>query len=815
MKHRLLNRFAFFCLALVGLLTPSVLSAQIVGNPTLQTPVKTNIKPVKTKVTSDLLELEQSYSSSARKSSARTSIPSNEQLLQVVDNKVVVDITVKGDATALKSILESKGMIIKGMFGRVISGLLPISAISEMQQISSVKFVMPAYKPWKNVGLATSQADSAMRSTIAKKNYGVDGLGVKIGVLSDSYNNLNGAAQGVLTGDLPGPGNPYNHTKPVQVLSDITSGGSDEGRAMIELIHDVAPGSELAFHTAFNGQADFAQGIIRLANSGCKVITDDVIYYAEPFFQDGIIAQAIDIVAAQGVSYFSAAGNQGRASYESDFRNTGESPMGSDLGEAHNFGAYTNPARYYQPIFIPKGGTYRCSFQWDDSFYSASGVGAESDMDIYLLNAQGTIIAGAASDNIASGNPVEVFSYFNNPLNTTTTETFYLYIVKYAGPDPNRLKYVNFGDGAFYLTTPEIPGILSSTLVGHANASGAVAVGASAYYNTPAFGVNPPYINSFSSLGGTPTFFDTDGNRIGYVVRNKPEITAVDGTNTTFFTEDIAQDSDTLPNFFGTSAAAPHAAAVAALMIEASRSPQGLTPEHIVGTMAYTAVDMDDPNSAGFSSGFDYRTGFGLLNAEAAVAAVGLKPNYVGSLGFTAVCSEAPDSTRRWRINNPNGFNVRVDWSVYQTNQKGSVIAPPGYSYFTTATVSGSNTTTISWKDGAGVVKFNSKASTSAACGAARESSEILANKADAFEILTAYPNPSDGKFNLLFLGSDQAKVSVKMYDVKGQQVYTHQYTPEVNNSLLPVDTSRLPNGLYLMQVVQGEKRQTLKIVKQ
>ena len=94
---------------------------------------------------------------------------------------------------------------------------------------------------------------------------------------------------------------------------------------MMQIVHDVAPGAGLAFFTAENGEADFADGIGKLAAAGAKVIVDDVGYFDEPFFQDGILAQAIDSVVATGVAYFSSAGNDGASAYDNtapDFSTT-------------------------------------------------------------------------------------------------------------------------------------------------------------------------------------------------------------------------------------------------------------------------------------------------------------------------------------------------------------------------------------------------------------------------------------------------------------------------------------------------------------
>ena len=247
---------------------------------------------------------------------------------------------------------------------------------------------------------------------VARSTFDVDGSGVTVGALSDSYDNLGAAAGDVATGDLPGMGNPLGNTTPVNVLEELPGDGIDEGRAMLQLVHDVAPGADLAFHTAFLGQADFANGIIELAATGSDVIVDDVIYFAEPMFQDGIIAQAVDKVVADGAAYFSSAGNNARDSYESAFTPSGAVIPG--IGEFHDFdpGAGVD---VLQSITIPVGAQFILSFQWDSPFFSVSGgAGSPNDLDIFLLDESGTnILTGSAFNNIGN-DPVEVFGFVND-----------------------------------------------------------------------------------------------------------------------------------------------------------------------------------------------------------------------------------------------------------------------------------------------------------------------------------------------------------------------------------------------------------------
>ncbi len=163
-------------------------------------------------------------------------------------------------------------------------------------------------------------------------------------------------------------------------------------------------------------------------------------------------------------------------------------------------------------------------------------------------------------------------------------------ILQFSGPDPGLMKTVNVGSGSITIDQFDTR---SGTSFGHSVARGGLGVGAADYRDTPAFGQSPPLIETSSSAGGTPIFFDTAGNRLATPeVRAQPAITAPDGANTTFFIPGVDPEADGFPNFFGTSAAAPHAAGVAALITDLHPS---IGADAVYSVLKTTAVDMDDP----------------------------------------------------------------------------------------------------------------------------------------------------------------------------------------------------------------------------
>jgi len=521
---------------------------------------------------------------------------SGDPLVRLVDNRVFVDAVADEDVSVLKTDLESLGMQHAVAFGRIVSGQLPVAALPAAAQLVSLRFAQPAIAI-TGAGVVTTQGDIAMRSDIARVNLGVNGAGVTVGVLSDSFNCLGGAPTDVTNGDL----------SPVTVIQEISncsgpSGGSDEGRAMLQIVHDIAPGSNLAFASAFNGQAAFATNIVALAAAGAKVIVDDTVYFAEPMFQDGIIAQAVNRVVAEGTAYFSAAGNQARQSYQSAFRPgdffaDGAIPSAPEAphflgGTAHNFSS-SGGTDEFQNITIPAGTTLVISLQWDSPFFSVSGPpGSQNNLDLYILDGSNTQVLAGTNFNNIGGDAVEAFGATNNG----PTLSINLMIVNHSGPNPTLIKYVYFFSGPAPFSEFATN---SSTIFGHANAVGAEAVGAARYTQTPPFGVSPPQLEPFSSSGGTPIFFDLAGNRLTNAeIGSKPEIVAPDGVATTIFSP-----------FSGTSASAPHAAGAAALLLQ---SKPNLSPVGVYGRLENSAIDMRTP-------GFDFDSGFGLIRADSAV----------------------------------------------------------------------------------------------------------------------------------------------------------------------------------------------------
>jgi Ca2+-binding RTX toxin-like protein len=445
------------------------------------------------------------------------------------------------------------------------------------------------------VGKITSEGDRAMRSTLARRLFHLDGSGIKIGIISDSFNALKGKAADIAKGDLPGRSNPNGFTKPVRVLKD-TKIGFDEGRAMTQIIHDVAPGAELLFYRAGDTEREFATGIKALAKAGANIIVDDVFFSSETLLQDGVSAQAVDDVTRRGVLYFSAAGNDGSASYQSQFRPGPTFTYRGSTYETQDFdsGEAVNP---FQAIQASRNAKIDLMLNWDQPSGQVS-----TDMEMFLLDRP--LLPGAGSTVLqditlspAANSAAKELEY-----SATSPRTVYLAIAKRVtptSPTPSLIKWVsvaNGGDGnTLYQFVNDSSNVVGeATVYGHANAATAIAVGAAYARDTPAFGVNPALLEDYSSRGSSPILFNAQGDRLPMPqIRQKPEIIGPDGVGTTVLGFD---------SFFGTSAAAPHAAAVAALMLQ--RSQKHLTSPQILAALQNTASPVVATNNLKSAAGF-------------------------------------------------------------------------------------------------------------------------------------------------------------------------------------------------------------------
>ena len=448
--------------------------------------------------------------------------------------------------------------------------------------------------PIGNVGSVNSQGDAKHRADAARATFGVSGTGVRVGVLSDGVTNL-AAAQA--SGDLG-----------VVTVLPGQAGAGDEGTAMLEIVHDLAPNARLYFATAFTSIGSFADNIRALRDAGCQIIVDDVGYFAETPFQDGqtaptptnggVVIQAVKDVVATGTLYFSSAANSGNkndgtsGTWEGDFVDGGAAglPISNiEPGRLHNFGGQNFDV-------ITLGTNNPIALFWADPLGASA-----NDYDLFRLNSTGTTVL-AASTGVQNGtqDPFEIISGGG-----AAAAGNRIVILKFAGA--GRFLHLATNRARLSISTPgETHGHAATSAL---NSFGVAATSAQVNGLNP---FNPAHVvETFSSDGPRRIFFAgsgaafTPGNfsSTGGVVLQKPDMTAADGVSVT--------GAGGFPSpFFGTSAAAPHAAAIAALVWSRNL---GLTASQVRAFLLLSAIDIETP-------GVDRDAGFGIVMADTAVA---------------------------------------------------------------------------------------------------------------------------------------------------------------------------------------------------
>ncbi|MEC3976629.1 S8 family serine peptidase [Amycolatopsis sp. H20-H5] len=524
----------------------------------------------------------------------------------------------------------------------------------------------------------TSEGDRAHNTDTARQQFGVTGVGVKACALSDGVDSL---AVSQAKGELPAS---------VDVPAG-QEGSGDEGTAMLEIIHDLAPNASLGFATAFNSDASFADNIRNLRfQSHCDVIVDDVIYFKESPFQDWLIAQAVNDVTANGALYFSSAGNEGNvldgtaAHWEGDFKDSGKS-VGKFAGVAHNF-AGTAGNQIFEPISAASSAGVPVNLFWSDPLGASN-----NDYDLYLLDAKGNVVAFSQDVQTGTQDPYE---RVNTPAGGGTG--LRLAIVKFRGDDRYlslsalRGRFSDSADGLKAYTTPgETFGHSAARLAFNVAATpAAAAFGRPLEPGDPANPAGPfpgsfsaaSKVERFTSDGPRRMFYEASGTPItpgnvsstGGEVRLKPEFTAADGvkTSVTGFSP-----------FFGTSAAAPHAAAIATLAL--SGNP-GLSQVDVREALINTAVDIETP-------GRDNTSGAGVLLADRVLAYTGASPQPLVNAQKPTVTpadggsSLDPGDTAKVTLPvTNNGDGTAVSTSVVLTSPTpGVTVAPRSKSYGT------------------------------------------------------------------------------------------------------------------------------------
>jgi len=654
---------------------------------------------------------------------------------------VLVDAITRGDPQKLKAALVGLGLQRASQYSNDVGGWLPVDQLDAAAALTEVHAIRAAMMRTRT-GAVTSQGDYAQNSDLVRSANSLSGAGITVGVLSDSYdcypvyaangvpaggpngyanNGFNTtAAQDMATGDLP------SSVIIVNVSSDNPGGGEadcmaygapiqlpfgDEGRAIMQIIHDVAPGASLAFHTAENSEADFAAGIEALAapvasgGGGAKVIVDDVGYFDEPFFQDGLVAQAVNTVFAQGVAYFSSAGNNGTLAYNNNSPNFSFVSTSSPNSGEHllNFAPSGSPTATTTmlPVTIPPmvpGEFVVIAVEWDQPYVTGApnSGGSTSAIDVCITGATGNDIIdnGNLSAATCSGastvgqDPVQIMiidNPANNP-NNSSQETLNIAVGLVSGATPGRIKVAVEDDGAG--STINNYATNSGTLQGHPSAVGASAVGAVFFPNTISCGATTPTLEFFSSAGGDPILFDVNGNRLATPeIRQKPDFVSPDGGNDTFLgftiggTTGITDPSTVpqcannanFPNFFGTSAAAPHAASIAVLMLQADPS---LTPTQIYSIMQQSTAPMG-VTPVPTSGTYNFAAGYGFVLADKAAQMV---PAIIPAAPALSLASTSivvgSSTTLTWSSVNTTGCTASGSWTGALASNGTQTVSP-------------------------------------------------------------------------------------------------------------------------------------------
>ena len=537
------------------------------------------------------------------------------------DGRVLVDIQADIAPAVLARIRALGGTVVDTVpRHRTARARLPLAALEPLATLAAVEFIRPADEAltqearWQgmtaigesdaavrsaNGKVDTTEGDVAHRADAARRTHGVDGTGIGIGVLSDGVRTF---AERQASGDLPARVTvlPGQEGGPLGLFS---FGEGREGTAMLEIVHDLAPGAELFFATGGGGEARMAQNIEDLCAAGADVIVDDIGYLLAPVFQDGVIAQAISTAAADGCYHFSAAGNSGNLNdgtagvWEGDFATGAALDLHGVSGSAafHDFGGGVTANE------VVKDSRFAFTLQWADPWGRSA-----NDYDLFLIDADGEVLDSSTDTQNGRQDPIESIVLSSFGFDHTGARVV---IVKNPGAADRYLR-LEYTRGELAIAT-------AGATSGHAaseDAVGVVAVDVRTAAGAGSVFDGTEEVETFSSDGPRRIFFEADGTPItpgdfsstGGRVLQKPDLAAGDAVSTS---------TPGFSTFKGTSAAAPHAAALAALVLEGAGGPTGISLQTLRAALTGSALDIEAP-------GVDRDSGAGIVMAPAAVQAL-------------------------------------------------------------------------------------------------------------------------------------------------------------------------------------------------
>lgn len=548
--------------------------------------------------------------------------------------------------------------------------------------VSSAKGIAAAETP---VGAAdvctawTSEADKTAQlnvSGISGFPSTVNGSGVKIGVISDSYDRVStptAAADDVASGALPGTGNACGYTTPVTVVADDEPedwGPTDEGRAMLQLVHKVAPAAQLYFATAFGPTQDlgFANNIKALRDLGVDVIVDDVSYFNEPAYQDGMIANAVTDVVNSGVTYLSSAGNNNiikngkdiaSGEYSSFRPGTDALCPASVLDVPGNSGALCNnmnPSGSEDTTAgytLPAHASLQAVLQ-----YNEPQDGITDNLNVYLVSNGGALLASDEYPN-KTGLTQQAFGYLDYKNTTNSAQVVSIVVARTAGSGIPRFRTIMMG-GVTDAEYQDSSGVLTvgPTIYGHNGGINTISIAANPFNapNSPeTYSSRGPVVQYYAPVSGsTPAAALSSPS-----VLARPDVSATDGDCTTFFgQDDVNPVTSTCPwRFFGTSAAAPNAAGVAALLLQKASS---LTNDQIRAKLKTTASVM--------TGGSVNSRGTGRINALSAYA---IAPGAPSLTALTAKEAGSGQAVAAFSAPTSNGGSAVIDYTTTCTSGQG------------------------------------------------------------------------------------------------------------------------------------------------